>query len=302
MPDEKEPVVITVSDFDLLTAEDEDQILADLRGIPTDKFIYDAPSGPQLSYAGTKWAVRKMAEAGEAIRIDGHPEVKLCPQDPEHIVVTVLAKRVRVDRDSGREVVLDSTVGSSRGWIKQKKRDNSIAPDEHFFAKTVSKATRNAQQALIPPDFVKKLIEELVTGGKRRKTQQQPPPQAAKTEAANPEPAKQAETRKQEPPKADDAGAARQKLMAIFKVAISADTAECRKYLMAWTGKEKTHDLDVKTLTSLTSALHKVREGTASYDELGILDKTTGAVLAGKPKPAAASTQAGSETNKDWDF
>ena len=159
MTEEKKEVP---SDFELMDREDEEQILAELRGVPVDKFIYKNSRGQfELSYAGTKWAVREMANQGEAIRIDGHPKIERCVIDPEYITVTILAKRVKVDREARAETLLDTTLGSARGWIKQKLNDGRVIPDEHFFTKTVSKATRNVQQSLMPQDFKKEIIEAL---------------------------------------------------------------------------------------------------------------------------------------------
>ncbi len=85
------------SDFELMDREDEEQILAELRGVPVDKFIYKNKRGEfELTYAGTKWVVRQMAEIGEAIRVDTHPKTARCEIDPEYLTCTVLGKRVKV--------------------------------------------------------------------------------------------------------------------------------------------------------------------------------------------------------------
>ena len=150
------------TDFELMDREDEDQILSELRGVPVDKFIYKNSRGqPELSYAGTKWAVREMAITGEAIRVE-LPKVERCPIDPEYIIVNIIGKRVKVDKDANCETLLDTNVGSARGWIKQKLRDGSVVPDEFFYNKTVSKATRNVQQMLMPADFKQKIIDTLM--------------------------------------------------------------------------------------------------------------------------------------------
>jgi hypothetical protein len=153
----------TSDDFALVNHEDEAEILAELRGAPADKFVYRNARGQwELTYAGTKWAVRKMAEKGETIRIDQHPKVERCVIDPEYITVTVLAKRVMVDKDTKVETILDTTIGSARNWIKQKMKDGSIHADDFFFSKCVSRATRNSQQSLLPQDFKKEVIDALV--------------------------------------------------------------------------------------------------------------------------------------------
>jgi len=296
MADEK---AVAQTDFELLDLEDEQQILDDLRGIVTDKFVYKNKRGEaELSYAGTKWAVRKMAEQGEAIRIEGHPEIKLCPVDPEHIIVTVLARRVKVDRDSGREIALDSTVGCSRGWSKQKLLDGKIIPDEHYTTKTVSKATRNVQQALMPVEFKKAMIAEL-TGQKVTKAAKAPLSDTAKPvqKPAEPAPAAPAAPQKAaeaaKPPAttkkpSDDAGAVRQKLMAAFKTVVGPDMEKNRAYMKAWTGKDKSHDLDIPTMERLTAAIYKSKDGQTSISPLNIVDAVTGAVLFGVASPVAA--------------
>lgn len=172
------------NDFDLMDRADEEQILEELRGVVSDKFIYKNSRGQfELSYAGTKWAIRKMADQGEAIRIKGHPKVDRCVIDPEYITVTVLSERVKVDRDAKCEIVLDNTIGSSRGWIKQKLLDGRIVPDDFFYNKTISKATRNAQQAMLPQDFKKEMIDLLV---KKQAGQLPPSTQKAAKKAAPP--------------------------------------------------------------------------------------------------------------------
>jgi hypothetical protein len=170
--------------FELMDHEDEEQILLELRGVPVDKFIYADPRGNfELTYAGAKWVVRKMAEEGEAIRVDGHPKVDRCVIDPDYITCTVIGKRVKVNLDSKAETVLDTTIGSARGWIKQKigKDNPKIVPDDFFFNKTVSKATRNMQLSLIPTDFKKAMIEKLkgMRGAQGAQSHQSRPPQGA---------------------------------------------------------------------------------------------------------------------------
>lgn len=283
------------SDFELIDREDEQQILDDLRGVVVDKLVYKNKRGEfELSYAGTKWAVREMAKRGEAIRVDGHPKVERCPLDPEYIVVTVLAKRVIVDKDTSREITLDSAVGSSRGWTKQKLTDGRIIPDEHFFTKTVSKATRNVQQALMPIELKKEMVKILAKGppkpaaAEEKKSEPKPAPKPEPAPAPKPE-EKKPEPKPEPKPEAkgDDAGAARQHLMAAFKIAIGDDVPKIRRLLKSWTGKEKTHDLDVKTMARLTSALRGIKNGEVKYSESSVVDLISGEVLFGKASEAA---------------
>lgn len=166
------------TDFELMDKEDEEQILQELRGVPVEKFIYKNSRGQQeLSYAGTKWVVRQMANMGEAIRVD-LPKKERCPIDPEYILVDIIGKRVKIDRDANCETMLDTNVGSARGWCKQKLKDGRVVPDEFFYNKTVSKATRNVLQMLIPPDLKREMIsrlEKMQGAGGNRPPQGRPP-------------------------------------------------------------------------------------------------------------------------------
>lgn len=189
-----EPELIP-SDFELMDREDEEQIIAELRGVPVDKFIYQNKRKElELTYAGTKWVVRQMAEIGEAIRVDTHPKTERCVLDPEYITCTVLGKRVKVDREAKCETILDTLPGAARQWSKQKINNGAtVIPDEHFFSKCVSRATRNVMLSLIPTDFKKAMIEKLKEmqsgggkGGQARPPQGQQPQRPPQGQGAPP--------------------------------------------------------------------------------------------------------------------
>lgn len=163
-----EPAPAIPKNFELLTNEDRQKIITKLKDVPRDlvtKFIYENKRKEwALSYEGTKWVVREMADKGEAIRTDGHPKVERCQQDPEWMTCSILGKRVKVDREGKCEMVLDTNVGTARSWVKQKigKEENSkVVPDEFWFSKVVSKATRNLFQSMIPTDLKKAVIVRL---------------------------------------------------------------------------------------------------------------------------------------------
>lgn len=283
--------------FDMLDREDEEQILDELRGIPVDKFVYKNKRGVwELTYAGTKWAVRKMAERGEAIRVVGHPEIILCPMDSEYIVTTVVAERVLIDRDAGKEIRLDSTVGSSRNWKKQTLRDGGVVPDDAFLKKSVSIATRNVQQMLMPFEFKKSIIDELAAkSGKpperppSRPAQQAPPPAGGKkTEAKKP-----AEQKPPENPNAPDPKL-RQKLHIVMGRFIK-DSKEKKQAFVDLTGKQQTSELDGLTLSRLTAAFERMGEGKVNElrkidGKFTIFEKPTGNTLF--PETAKRATPA----------
>jgi|FLYK01.1.fsa_nt_gi hypothetical protein len=153
---------------------DEEQIVAELQGRVTERFVYELPlKDPQtgknvvgLSYAGTNWACREYARQGEVIRIVGKPDYQPDPTDDNYVIITVMAQRFAVHPDTGKEIPLDTAPGVKRQWRKMKKNvyqngqkvDEEIVDDPFFWEKGLSKACRNAKQALIPTDIVKTLI------------------------------------------------------------------------------------------------------------------------------------------------
>jgi len=172
--EERRLAVVEHESFEAIELADEELIVAEIAGRVTDKFVYEmkgmrSENGDPvigLSYSGTNWACREYAKQGECIRVVGRPEVIPDPLNPQYIVAVVTAQRVAIDPETKRETPLDSTFGIKRQWsmMKKKKWENGVCvgeevvPDPFYFEKCISKAIRNAKQALIPTDVVKKLI------------------------------------------------------------------------------------------------------------------------------------------------
>lgn len=221
--DEKQLSVPQTHAFESFDLADEEQIIAELAGRVTEKYVYelkgvkDPTTGQNvtgLSYAGTNWACREYAKRNEVIRIMGK-QMEIDPIDPNYVVVLVTAQRYATNSDTGRETALDSTLGIKRQWIKMKKNiwengkvvGEEIVPDPFFWEKGFSKAIRNAKQALIPTDIIKKIIQQALKakqagpsrdgetlqasrGQERAAAPQQPQkPAAAPSTAAAPPPA-----------------------------------------------------------------------------------------------------------------
>lgn len=169
-------VPVEAHHYEMFDLADEDQIIAEIQGRVTDKYVYELKGVKNergepvngLSYAGTNWAVREYAKRGEVIRIIGKPTYEVCPIDPEYVLVSVAAQRFAVPPEGGKETPLDTRPGVKRQWRKMKKNKyengekvgEEIVEDPFFWEKGLSKATRNAMQALIPTDIVKQLISE----------------------------------------------------------------------------------------------------------------------------------------------
>lgn len=207
-PDEKQLAVHTSHDFEVFDLADEEQILAELGGRVTEKFVYELKGVKDpitglnvtgLSYAGTNWACREYAKHGEVIRVIGKPEVIVDPTDPNYIVVVITAQRFAVNSETQRETPLDTNFGVKRQWrlMKKNKYENGqvvgeeIVQDPFFFEKAFSKSIRNAKQSLIPTDVVKQLIQRAIKAkqsGPARDSGSTPPkaPPAAPAKAAAP--------------------------------------------------------------------------------------------------------------------
>lgn len=209
--------------FEQFDLADEQQIIAEMSGRVTDKFVYTFKQNGQnvdgLSYSGTNWACREYAKQGEVIRIVDK-SFTVDETNPEYVIVTVIAQRYAVNRETGKEVALDNTIGVKRQWrmMKKKKYDEGgreagyeIVEDPFFWEKATSKAIRNAKQGLIPVDIVKELIKQALAkkngqeiqprttpgkqqGGGRAQTQRPqqqastPPPSGGAQETAPPPP------------------------------------------------------------------------------------------------------------------
>lgn len=161
--------------FETFDLADEEQVIAELAGRVTDKFVYSFKQGGQdvtgLSYAGTNWAVREYAKQGEVIRVSPDVHFKSDPSDPDYVIVIVSAQRFMVNKETGQEIGLDTRLGTCRQakFMKKRKFNDSgevigeeRVEDGFFASKATSKASRNAMQALIPTDIVKKLIQKAI--------------------------------------------------------------------------------------------------------------------------------------------
>lgn len=159
---------------------DESQIVAELQGHVSDKYIYelkikDDTGKPVtgLSHSGTNWAVREFAKRSEIIRVIKFEDLSTL-DDPDYYKIAVLAQRFGIDPETKKEVALDTVVRGKRQWKFMKKniwRDGvktgeEVVPDPFAWEKCLTKAERNAKQALIPMEWVKELIETAIKNKK----------------------------------------------------------------------------------------------------------------------------------------
>lgn len=246
---------------------DEEQILAELQGKVFDqrKFIYPTQGGGyQITYMGVNWACREFAAKGEAIEISDVAKIMYDQQNPEYILVQVLARRVKIDPKSGTRIVLDSSIGSKRKWTKEKLKSGEIRSDPFFFEKAISQAQSSAKRNLLPQDFLLAFIKRVLsgTGGKAAPASSPSKGASGGSKKGAQQTTKAAETK---PSGKGDLSALRQQFWAVLKRASGQkEDAKAREVLVALVGKDKVSNLTEDDLKKLGSVLRKVADGECS--------------------------------------
>lgn len=302
--------------YEILDRADEEEILAELSGRVTDKYVYTFKQGgqevPVLSKAGVDWACREYARQGEVIRIIDK-EITPDSEDPEYIYIVITAQRFVIDKETLRETPLDSTLGVKRQWrkMRRKKYDGGgeeVVEDPFFFEKGVSKAIRNAKRNLMPTDFITQIIAKALAN-KNGKTlmreakpaQQAAPPPPQQQQPAT-QPAPQAVAPSAPPPAAPARAAAPkplsrdvmiQKFDAALKGAFgTSDTAAARQGLGRLTGNPDPGALDNDTMKTLGNVLLGVIKKQNKLDGDKIVSAADGKVLWQKPAPPSSPHEA----------
>lgn len=163
--------------YKLMDAEDEKQILAEMRGEIIDTFVYSFVdrSGKEitgLSKVGIDNVCRESASKGEVFRVIDEPVIK---EDDKAVNVVVKVGRY-LQKPDGKEIMLDTTFGAKR---EEKFRNNRFNP--FFFETAMSKAERNAKRKLMPENLIIEMIKKYKQQGKV-KTVKQPQPQPVQSQ------------------------------------------------------------------------------------------------------------------------
>jgi len=279
-----------------LTLGDEKQLLDELSGFvyEEDKFIFPIHGGYALTYRAVKLACRKLEEQGEVIEVVGVADVRYDPVDPDYILVQVLARRVKIDKQTGARVVLGSEIGSKRKWVKEKLRSGEVRADPSFFEKAVSQAVRNAKQALLPQDFLLEFIKLIIRkGGAKGSSRPKGAPATGGVMKDAPAPSKQEKPegpKKPAPetkaPAQDQKGAQdgvvdpakkrqltmQQQFWVVFKAAVpQLDTeAKQRNVLRRLTGKDRVRDLTEDLILKLGPQLRLVGSGECALKDVTV--------------------------------
>src|SRR3989338_7220426 len=135
--------------YELMDRKDDQQILAELQGRFLDEYVYEFPQDGKtvtgLSWIGTKEASREYG--GIQVPLE---KLKIIAEDDKSVTVAVES--------------FDVYTGTSRIGLKRQQkhlrlRDGRVLENPFYFEQAVSKAQRNAINAVIPYTFVKAWIQ-----------------------------------------------------------------------------------------------------------------------------------------------
>jgi len=170
--DEKKENKALVADeslpYVLMDLEDENQILAEMRGEVMNAFVYSYPdkkTGREvtgLSKVGVDNVCRESANKGEVFRVIGDPVIR---DSEDAIEVVIKVGRFAVN-PKGTEIMLDTTYGAKRQPKQKKSRDGKLSFDPFFFETAMSKAERNAKRKLLPENLIIEMIKKYRAEGK----------------------------------------------------------------------------------------------------------------------------------------
>ena len=148
--------------YELMDRKDDQQILAELQGRFLDEYVYEFPQDGKtvtgLSWIGTKEASREYG--GIQVPLE---KLKIITEDDKSVTVAVES--------------FDVYTGTSRIGLKRQQkhlrlRDGRVLENPFYFEQAVSKAQRNAINAVIPYTFVKAWIQLKRKGATPRQIQE----------------------------------------------------------------------------------------------------------------------------------
>lgn len=162
-------------EFSIMETLDDRQIVAEVGGQMVESWVYSfTVQGKEvrgLSYVGTKEAVRQLNEKGKTA-------IRISPERPP-IVEKVMEGHALFDPEVGDgfvATVYGEDVQNGGGlWVSKfepimkKKRDGSTFKNPFAYEQAISKAQRNAMQALIPTTLFAEVMSAFLAKGKGQK-------------------------------------------------------------------------------------------------------------------------------------
>lgn len=159
-----ETALVKTDPYVLMDRLDDTAIIKELKGEDPKVLVYSFQQGGKkvesLSKRGAFWALNRMAENGEIVRLENPVVVD---RDDESISISIMARRYRRDQ-SGNEIELNNSIGSKRQAKKMRIKDGrggyKNEDDPFFFEKAVSKAARNAIFNFLPQTLLVQMIND----------------------------------------------------------------------------------------------------------------------------------------------
>ncbi|GAG79010.1 unnamed protein product, partial [marine sediment metagenome] len=179
------PVVMESQDiFARFDQQDDALILKELENQVVDSWVYHfVVEGHHvwgLSKVGIDACTRRMGEKGIALR-DDDVKHEVDPTNPEFVLFKAYVSKHVVGKE-GLEAGIESSIGTKRQWILQRRRsDGKLMANLFWYEQGSQKALRNAKARLIPDDIKTKII----TYAKTHKKIKEIEPPAKKKEEDN---------------------------------------------------------------------------------------------------------------------
>lgn len=150
----------------LIERAEDTAIVARISGQITTDWVYRFQVGGKevtgLSVDGVEAAARECAKMGEAIR---EIDVRCEFEDDKEARFVARAGRYAVNPEGG-EVLLDVAIRAKRQPKYMKRRDGPEQFDEFWYEKGVTKAVRNAKEALLPESVKAEIMAKAEDSGR----------------------------------------------------------------------------------------------------------------------------------------
>jgi hypothetical protein len=159
-------ITVQVSPLALMDEIDVEEIMTK-KLAPSQDWIYqfkmEGENVTGVTARGVQDAARALSTQGEAIRV---LDVRLEREDDTDAYFIATAARFAIAPD-GREIETDRTIRAKRQPKQMKKRDGTSVFNRFWFEIGVTKASRNAAEALLPAvlrEYMKEQAKELAAG------------------------------------------------------------------------------------------------------------------------------------------
>lgn len=164
MPETEAVAKIATEAFLLFDRQDDQAVLARIRGAALKEYVYGFKQAGQMIYGlgvdGAQACKRELARMGEVIEED---DIVIEREDVEYAYFKAKASRWSVNGTTGQRIKLDTTIEMKRQAKFTTRRDGSVDPNQFWLEQGGSKAMRNAVLNLVPEPIKQKVIDAYKT-------------------------------------------------------------------------------------------------------------------------------------------